>query len=290
MPLSDYLNNDDNELERQTSSISELLKTKQQQAKATQNIDDSFRSLIEANALLIANAKAHQENATKRIDALVTQIDDLRQENHDSLSDIVNEQKEMNAKIVKNFNVIAKGFDARIEQLAQKQAQEHKQALATVSSEAQKQVKAMAQSQIEQVKNIESVIDKANKAQRRTIQSSSLAGLLFDVKGFWILFFTLCYSVANFAFAGVWFVADRLTRANDLFNGFDWFVNAILSPFFALMWAFIASLAVTVFVMQFKYDTYYDKYNFKWWQVILVGAGGAVLSVVYVTVFYSFFR
>ena len=72
MPLSDYLNNDDNELERQTSSISALLKTKEQQAKATQNIDDSFRSLIEANALLVANAKAHQENATKRIDALVT--------------------------------------------------------------------------------------------------------------------------------------------------------------------------------------------------------------------------
>lgn len=288
MPLSDYLNNDGNELERQTSSISALLKTKEQQAKATQNIDDSFRSLIEANALLVANAKAHQENATKRIDALVTQIDDLRQENHDSLSDIVNEQKEMNAKIVKNFNVIAKGFDARIEQLAQKQAQEHKQALATVSSEAQKQVKAMAQSQIEQVKNIESVIDKASKQQRKTIQASSLAGLLFDTKGFWIVFFTFAYSVVNFSFAGALFVENLLDSAK-YHQGFEWLLTSIFAPFTALFFAFIASLVVTATVMILTYDTYNDEYDFKGWQVATVAVGGLLASTAYMFGFYNWF-
>lgn len=176
MALSDYLDDDNNEIERQTSSISALLKTKQQQAKATQNIDDSFKSLIEANALLVANAKAHQENATKRLDALANEIDKHKQENSDNIKALIAEQIELNNRIVDRFNAIANGFDSRIERLAQKQAQEHKQALATVSSEAQKQVKAMAQSQIEQVRNIESVICKANKAQRTTIQASSLAG------------------------------------------------------------------------------------------------------------------
>lgn len=289
MALSDYLNDDDSELERQTSSISALLKTKQQQAKATQNIDDSFRSLIEANALLVANAKAHQESATKRIDALANEIDGYKQETSDNIKALIAKQIELNNRIVDRFNAIAKGFDSRIERLATTQANEHKKALVEVSNQAKKEIKETAQFQFDQVQKIESVIDKANKAQRTTIQASSLAGLLFDTKGFWIVFFTFAYSVVNFSFASVWFVADKFQRAK-VYAGVDWFAQAILSPFLAVVFAFIASLVVTAVVMILTYDTYHDEYDFKAWQVATVAIGGFIASTAYLVIFYNWFH